>query len=96
MEACVDLMESGFGCNMVESIPHKELVEEPLSKVLQCIFSMARHHSWCMEALHVSNKEYRKGMKHHELPWTDMEFLMDRVASSIFAPFLIKKVSSAR
>lgn len=93
--ACSVAGELGFGCSMVEHVDCDQLASAML-KVLSSLFELARRHDWCNDALNLSNREYRRNLKRHEFPWTDMEFFMEKANCSLLQPSLVKKVATAR
>ena len=99
-DACLQLMESGFGSNAVLPRPGSQEpfvpTSTPLYNVLKSLVDLAKHHGWIVELVSMSDPLYRQDLKFQDLPWTDMEFLIEKVAQNMLQPLLVKKITVAR
>ena len=102
-EACLSLMELGYGSNLLENqfnvnSSQSSKINGALFKIIQSVIDVASHHQWIVEMHNISDRSYREKFfsNPRDLPWTDMEFLMDQVANNLLQPFLVKKILTAR
>ncbi len=104
-DACIFLMEQGIGSNMMDfgnfSFFQREKhiagnIQVSMYDVIFSLFHLCAHHRWCLELVYIADPIQRAKYKPRDLPWTEAEFFMEKVALNLFKPLLVKKVVAAK